>query len=305
MLTVRQEFRLFVRNNGSFDASADISIRGESLGKWLVTREPKAWHNIGRDSLFKFQDSYGTNSPALQQSSTGRPTDHVPKVFEPSTIELRFQYLSQVAEGQDQDGFVPIIVREPTLDDGPSCVPSVFVSQYCIPPNKLTLTVHRLSDALMQSQFETMEDDPFSTFVILFHPPPTTSPSIPTPANPEPAPEYLRPPAGPISLSEGGSTTISDSIFQLEDALSEHKKTRFLLPARLTPELQGKLVMSEFCRKYELLEDIPSVLAQLRIKDAHVLSRVYLRDLRDKGMALRSINMLQLAVIRFSSKSTP
>ncbi|KAI9452275.1 hypothetical protein BJY52DRAFT_1226200 [Lactarius psammicola] len=96
---------------------------------------------------------------------------------------------------------------------------------------------------------------------------------------------------------------MSDS--ELEDALSEHKKTRLLLPARLTPGLRGKLAMSEFCRRYELPEDIPSVLAQLRIKDAHALSRVYLRELRDKGMALRSINMLQLAVIRFSSESTP
>jgi hypothetical protein len=61
-LTSPQEFKFFVRNNGPFDASADISTRGESLGKWLVAREPKTWHNIGSDSLFKFQDSYGTNS---------------------------------------------------------------------------------------------------------------------------------------------------------------------------------------------------------------------------------------------------
>jgi hypothetical protein len=61
-LTSPQEFKFFVRNNGPFDASADISTRGESLGKWLVARQPKTWHNIGSDSLFKFQDSYGTNS---------------------------------------------------------------------------------------------------------------------------------------------------------------------------------------------------------------------------------------------------
>ena len=61
-LTAPQEFRLFVRNAGFFDASADISTRGESLGKYLVAREPKTWHNVGSDSLFKFQDCYGTNS---------------------------------------------------------------------------------------------------------------------------------------------------------------------------------------------------------------------------------------------------
>ncbi len=71
------------------------------------------------------------------------------------------------------------------------------------------------------------------------------------------------------------------------------------------PWVRGELPMADFCRRYELPEDIPSVLAQLRIKDAHALSRVYLRELRDKGMALRSVNMLQLAVIRFSSESTP
>ncbi|KAH9055372.1 hypothetical protein EDB87DRAFT_1688303 [Lactarius vividus] len=261
------EFRLFVRNNGRFDSSADIFIRGESLGKWLIAREPKAWHNIGCDSLFKFQDSYDRRS----------------KSFEPSTIELRFQYLSRVEEGRDKDGFVPVTVREPTPDDGPSCVP--------------------LSNALMQSQFETMEDQPFLTFVIAFYPPPTTFPTVPPPAYPEPVP-------GSISSSEGGSTTSSDSIFQmsdddLEDALSEHKKSRLLLPARLTPGFGGKLPMEDFCRRYELPEDIPSVLAQLRVKDAHALSKVYLRELRDKGMALRSINMLQLAVIRFSSESRP
>lgn len=90
---------------------------------------------------------------------------------------------------------------------------------------------------------------------------------------------------------------------ELEGALSEHNKSRLLLPARLTPGFGGKLPMVDFCRRYELPEDIPSVLSQLRIKDAHALSRVYLRELRDKGMALRSVKMLQLAVIRFSSES--
>ncbi len=92
---------------------------------------------------------------------------------------------------------------------------------------------------------------------------------------------------------------------ELDDALSEHKRSRLLLPARLIPGFAGKLPMEEFCRRYELPEDIPSVLAQLRIKDAHALSRVYLRELLAKGMALRSISMLRLAVIRFSSESKP
>jgi len=268
---VEEEFGLFVRNNCPFDASADISTRGKSLGKWLVVRQPKTWHNIGSDSLFKFQDSYDRRS----------------KVAEPTTIELRFQSLSRVAEGQEQerDGFVPVTVREPTPEDGPSCVPP--------------------GDVLMQSQFETMEDEPFLTFIISFVPPPTTLPSVPDPPT-----ANTKRTQGSMSSSEGGSTTSSDSISQMSDddiegALSEHKKSRLLLPARLTPGFWGKLPIVDFCRRYELPEDIPSVLAQLRIKDAHALSRVYLRELRDKGMALRSINMLQLAVNRFSSESKP
>ena len=89
---------------------------------------------------------------------------------------------------------------------------------------------------------------------------------------------------------------------ELEGALSEHKMSRLLLPVRLIPKFGGKLPMVDFCRMYELPEDISSVLSQLRIMDVHTLSRVYLRELREKGMAPRSVNMLQLAVIRFFSE---
>lgn len=92
---------------------------------------------------------------------------------------------------------------------------------------------------------------------------------------------------------------------ELQEALTEHKGSRLLLPARLTPGFRGKLPLEGFCRQYELPEEVASVLIQMKVKDAHSLSRLYLRDLRDNGMAHRSINMLRLAVIRFSSESRP
>ena len=92
---------------------------------------------------------------------------------------------------------------------------------------------------------------------------------------------------------------------ELHGALTEFRDSRLLLPARLTPGLWGKLPVESFCHRYELPEEIASVLTQMKVKDAHGLSRVYLRQLRDNGLALRSINMLRLAVIRFSSESRP
>ena len=92
---------------------------------------------------------------------------------------------------------------------------------------------------------------------------------------------------------------------ELQEALTEHKNSRLLLPARLTPGLCGKLPVEKFCHRYELPEEIASVLTQMKVEDAHGLSRVYLRELRDNGLAHRSINMLRLAVIRFSSESRP
>lgn len=54
-----QEVRLLVRNSSLCDASADISVGGMSLGKWLITCEPNApWHNIACNYVFKFQSSY-------------------------------------------------------------------------------------------------------------------------------------------------------------------------------------------------------------------------------------------------------
>ncbi len=92
---------------------------------------------------------------------------------------------------------------------------------------------------------------------------------------------------------------------ELQDALTEHKDSRLLLPARLTPGFWGKLPVESFCRRYELPGEVASVLTEMEVKDAHALSRVYLRELRGNGLAHRSINMLRLAVIRFSSESRP
>lgn len=92
---------------------------------------------------------------------------------------------------------------------------------------------------------------------------------------------------------------------ELEEALTGYKNSRLLLPGRLIPGFCGKLPIEDFCRRYELSEDISSVLTQMKINDVHGLSRLYLRDLRDNRLALRAINMLRLAVIRFSSESRP
>ncbi|KAH9165050.1 hypothetical protein EDB89DRAFT_2013541 [Lactarius sanguifluus] len=85
----------------------------------------------------------------------GQSTDRQSEVFEPSKFEIRFQYLSRVAEGKDQGVLVPTIVCEPLLEDGPGWV--------------------QPSDELMQSRFEKVEDDPFLTFFISFHPHPVTN----------------------------------------------------------------------------------------------------------------------------------
>ncbi|KAH9039726.1 hypothetical protein EDB84DRAFT_1030254 [Lactarius hengduanensis] len=344
-----EEFRLFVRHDSPVDASADISLEGGSLGKWTIARESKAWHNIASDFLFKFQDSYDRQS----------------EVFEPSKFEIRFQYLSRVAEGRDQGILVPTVVCEPFLEDGPGWV--------------------QPSDELMQSRFETVEDDPFLTFFISFHPPPATNSPLltssepttptsllttsslpttstvsttsasttstsststsvtstlftmstlstvtttPTPSSPlltsspptppslsvlrqpaedpEPAPgpaSTLPPKCGPATSLTSPASISQMSDDELQEALSEYGKSSLLLPPRLTPGLRGKLSIEDFCRRYELPEDIPPLLGQIGVKDAHGLSSKRLSDLRDKGMAPRSIKMLQLAIILFSSES--
>ena len=73
--------------------------------------------------------------PHLGDPLLDAPPDRQSKVFEPSTIELRFQYLSQAAErpGGDRDGFIPVTVRVPTPEDGPSCVPCVFIFSASLP----------------------------------------------------------------------------------------------------------------------------------------------------------------------------
>jgi len=92
---------------------------------------------------------------------------------------------------------------------------------------------------------------------------------------------------------------------ELQEALAEYKHSRLLLPGRLIPGYGGKLSVGDFCRRYKLPWEVASLLTRMRIKDVHGLSKLYLRELRDSGLALRSIKMLQLAVIRFSSESRP
>jgi len=273
-----EAFRLFLCNSSPYDASADIFVSDKSLGKWLIPREPNVWHNIACDSLFKFQESYGRQS----------------KIFEPTAFEIRFQYLSKVVEGLDQSKLVPVLVRHPSPEDGPGFV---------LP-----------SDDVMQSKFEVTEDIEFLTFFILFYPP---TPSMIIPpiqtvpiSGPEPGPASALASSPSSPSSESGSASSSGSISQMsadeiQEELTEYKDSRFLLPARLIPGYWGKLPVEDFCRRYELPEEIPSVLTRMKIKDAHSLSRVYLRELRDNGLAAQFINMLRLAVIRFSSESRP
>jgi hypothetical protein len=113
-----ESFRLFVCNYGSSDVGADVSFGGEYLGKWLIAREPQAWHHIACDSLFQFYESYDRRS----------------KFFEPTTIKIRFQRLHKVEEGSEsqQAGLVPIIERQPSPEDGPGFIGSVsfFVSSF-------------------------------------------------------------------------------------------------------------------------------------------------------------------------------
>jgi hypothetical protein len=90
---------------------------------------------------------------------------------------------------------------------------------------------------------------------------------------------------------------------ELQEALTEHRDSRLLLPARLTPGFWGKMSIEGFCRRYDLPEEIVSALNLMNVKDAHGLSRMYLRELRNHGLSVRSINMLRVAVIRFSSES--
>jgi len=58
-LKLSQEVRLLVRNSSLCDTSADISVGGVSLRKWLITCEPNApWHNVACNYVLKFQRSY-------------------------------------------------------------------------------------------------------------------------------------------------------------------------------------------------------------------------------------------------------
>jgi hypothetical protein len=57
----------------------------------------------------------------------GRATDRRSKVFEPTTIEIRFQHLHKVEEGSQQASLVPVIQRQPFPEDGPGYVRLVSV----------------------------------------------------------------------------------------------------------------------------------------------------------------------------------
>jgi hypothetical protein len=118
-----------VQNYSSYDASADIFVGGEPLGKWLIAHEPRAWHSIACDSVFKFRDSYGTGLIICLQPTTGQTTDCQSKLFEPTTIEIRFQHLSKVQDS-DEACLVPVIAQ-PSPEDGPSYIPFVFTNFLC------------------------------------------------------------------------------------------------------------------------------------------------------------------------------
>ena len=183
VLTELQEFQLFVRNYSPFNASADILFRGKSFGKWLIAHKTQTWQHIGGDTLFEFKDTDGMENPLV-------PNDHLPtrrtldrpfKAVEPlaSAIEIRFQYLSRVAEGRKRGNLVPVIVRDPSWEDGSGWLPSV---SFLLPRRNTILIVRRLSDGLMTSRFKAKEDNAFLTFVASFYTPrTTTSPSVPAP----------------------------------------------------------------------------------------------------------------------------
>jgi hypothetical protein len=75
---------------------------------------------------------YESASFTHPNSLIGRATDHQSKVFEPTTIEIRFQHLHKVEEGSQQASLVvPVIQHQPSPEDvthGPGYVRSVSVS---------------------------------------------------------------------------------------------------------------------------------------------------------------------------------
>jgi hypothetical protein len=103
-------------------------------------------------------------------------TDRQSKVFEPTTIEIRFQHLHKVEEGPQQASLVPVIQRQPSPEDGPGYLRSVFFFSvrctvlcrcHCVNVSCL----RRPRNDVMQGTFTALEGDQFLTFVILFYPP--------------------------------------------------------------------------------------------------------------------------------------
>ena len=112
----------------------------------------------------------------LQIPFIGQTTDRQSKVFEPTTIEIRFQHLHEVEEGSQEASLVPFVERQPSPEDGPRYIRSgfFFLVSYMYYPDVIALTVLclcRPRDDVMQSAFAAPEDDQYLTFVILFYPP--------------------------------------------------------------------------------------------------------------------------------------
>ncbi|KAH9055364.1 hypothetical protein EDB87DRAFT_1332094 [Lactarius vividus] len=191
---------------------------------------------------------------------------------------------------------------QPTLDDGPSCVP--------------------LSSALMQNQFKPMKDEPFLTFVIAFYPaddvPDRATPGIPRVGSPITlrrhssghlqGPYHSRKEAPPPVRTQSFRCRTTTSKMRSQSARTPPSPSCAAYPWVLGGAAEGLVYLSSGiqidstkkrnCRRYTY--------PGRHTMDAHALSRVHLREpLQDIGMALRSINMLQLAVIRFSSECRP
>lgn len=67
------------------------------------------------------------------QAPYRRTTDRQSKVFEPTTIEIKFQRLHKVEEGSDsqQANLVPIIQPQPSPEDSPGFMRLVSIFHFC------------------------------------------------------------------------------------------------------------------------------------------------------------------------------
>lgn len=67
------------------------------------------------------------------QTPYRQTTDRQSKVFEPTTIEIKFQRLYKVEEGSESQlaNLVPIIQRQPSPEDGPGFIRLISVFLFC------------------------------------------------------------------------------------------------------------------------------------------------------------------------------